>query len=68
MKVARYVMKCVSLGLVIGSAVCAVIAYWDKLTDAFYNLADKIEEKRAARCSEAEEYDDYLDYDNWENC
>lgn len=66
MKVARFVLKCVAFGLVVGAAVCAVIAYWDKLVDAFYNIADKIEEKRAKCC--ASEYDDYVDFEEWENC
>ncbi len=64
MKVARFVMKCVAFGLVVGAAACAVIAYWDKIVDWFYNLADKVEEKKAD-CCHASEYDDY---DDWENC
>ena len=44
MKVARFVLKCVALGLSVATAVCLVIAYWDKLMDFFYNLADKVEE------------------------
>ena len=67
MKVARFVMKCVAFGLVVGAAVCAVVAYWDKIVDVFYNLADKLEEKRANCCC-ASEYDDYVDFDDWENC
>lgn len=63
MKAARFVMKCVALGLVVGAAVCAIIAYWDQIAEWFYNLADKMEEKRAAcHCSE------YDDYDDWESC
>ncbi len=64
MKVARFVMKCVAFGLVVGAAACAIIAYWDKIADWFYNLADKVEEKKAD-CCHASEYDDY---DDWENC
>ena len=66
MKAARFVLKFVALGLVVGAAVCAVIAYWDKIVDAFYNLADMIEGKRARSC--ASEYDDYVDFEEWENC
>lgn len=65
MKVARYLMKCLAFGLVIGAAVCTIIAFWDKITDAFYNLADQFEEKRANSCCGSSEYDDY---DDWENC
>lgn len=68
MKVARFVLKCVAFGLVIGAAVCTVIAYWDKITEVFYNLADKLEEKRANCCYGDAECDDYVDYDDWENC
>lgn len=46
------------------AAACAIIAYWDKIADWFYNLADKVEEKKAD-CCHASEYDDY---DDWENC
>lgn len=63
MKAARFVMKCVAVGLVVGAAVCAVIAYWDKITEWFYNLADRMEEKRAA-CH----IEDFEDYDDWESC
>ena len=64
MKVARFVLKCAAVGLVVGAAVCAVVAYWDRITDAFYNLADKLEEK-CANCCGSSEFDDY---DDWENC
>lgn len=60
MKTARFVLKCVALGLMIGAGVCAIIAYWDKISDSFYNLADKIEEKRAAcHCCEEDDFDDW---------
>jgi len=66
MKVARFVMKCVAFGLLVGAAVCAVVAYWDKILDLFYNLKDKVEEKKAAICTS--EYDDYDDFVDWESC
>ena len=63
MKAARFVMKCVALGLVVGAVACAIIAYWDKIVECFYNLADKLEEKKAVcRCTECDDYDD------WESC
>lgn len=63
MKTARFVLKFVALGLAIGAAACAVIAYWDKISDWCYGVADRIEEKRAAsRCEECDDYDD------WETC
>lgn len=63
MKTARFVLKFVALGLVVGAAVCAVIAYWDAISEWFYAAADRIEEKRAAcRCTECDDYDD------WECC
>ena len=35
MKVARMVLKIVALSLAAAAAVCAVIAYWDGLTDLY---------------------------------
>lgn len=63
MKVARFVLKCVALGLCVGAAVCAVIAYWDKIMDAFCALKEKIEEKRCGCC--ASEFEDYADFEEW---
>ena len=62
MKVARFVLKCVALGLSVATAVCLVIAYWGKLMDFFYNLADKVEEKKSARFTDPE-FEDYADCD-----
>ena len=33
MKIARFVLKIVALSLAAAAAVCAVIAYWDKLSE-----------------------------------
>lgn len=60
MKAARCILKVVAVLMVVAAAVCAVVAYWDKIMDVFYNIADKIEEKRAD-CRFASEYDDYED-------
>ncbi len=60
MKVARLVLKIVAVLMVAAAAVCAVVAYWDRIVDAFYAVADKIEEKKA-ECRFASEYDDYED-------
>lgn len=62
MKVARFVLKLVAALMVVAAAVCAVVAYWDKIVDAFYAVADKIEEKKA-ECRFASEYDDFEDCD-----
>lgn len=60
MKVARFVLKIVAVAMIVAAAACAVVAYWDKIVDAFYAVADKIEEKKA-ECRFASEYDDYED-------
>ena len=60
MKVARFVLKIVAMSMIVAAAACAVAAYWDKIVDAFYTVADKIEEKKA-ECRFASEYDDYED-------
>ena len=53
MKIARFVLKIVALSLA-AAAVCAVIAYWDGLTDLYDSARGKL--KRTACASE---YDDY---------
>ena len=60
MKVARFVLKIVAAAALVSAVVCAVIAYWDKILELFYTVADKIEEKKANCCcpSEFEDYDD----------
>ncbi len=65
MKVARAILKGVAFGLVIGAAICTIVAYWERILDAFYNLTDKLEEKRANCCCDSSEFDDY---DDWESC
>ncbi len=54
MKVARFVLKIVALSLAAAAAVCAIIAYWDGLTELYDNAKGKL--KRSACASE---YDDY---------
>lgn len=54
MKVASFVLKIVALSLAAAAAVCAVIAYWDGLTDLYDSAKSKL--KRSACASE---YDDY---------
>lgn len=48
MKTARFVLKIVAMSLAVVSAVCLVISCWDKIMDFFYNIADKVEEKKSA--------------------
>lgn len=62
MKVARFVLKCVALGLSVAAAACAIIAYWDKILDVFRCVSDRIGEKKAAH-AHSSEYADYADYD-----
>lgn len=62
-KAARCILKLVAVGLVVGAAVCAVITYWDRIVDAFYDIAERMEEKRA-RLRDSE-YDDYVDESEW---
>lgn len=61
MKTARFVLKCVALGLSVAAIVCAVIAYWDKIMDLFDRAAQKIEERRAARITVDDEFSDFAD-------
>ena len=54
MKVARFVLKIVALSLTAAAAVCALIAYWDKLGEVCGNVKQKIQQKASA-----DEYEDY---------
>ncbi len=63
MKVARLVLKIVALSLTLAAAVCALIAYWDKIIDTLFRIKDKLGEKRANCPFCASEYDDYEDWD-----
>lgn len=59
MKVARFVLKIVAFSLVAAAAVCAIIAYWDKLAALFHAASSKLEEKKSCICKS--EYDDYAE-------
>ena len=54
MKVARFVLKIVSLCLAVAALVCCIIAYWDKVTEAVQFVSSKLSRRSA-------EYDDYAD-------
>lgn len=54
MKIARFVLKIVALSLGAAAAVCAIIAYWDKLSE----LGDSAKSKLQQRAYSSE-YDDY---------
>lgn len=54
MKIARFVLKIAAVSLAAAAAVCAVIAYWDKLLELGTCAKGKIQAKT---CSS--EYDDY---------
>ena len=45
MKVARFVLKIVALSLAAAAAVCAVIAYWDGITEMCCCVKGKIDRK-----------------------
>ena len=54
MKLARFVLKIVALSLAAAAAVCAIVAYWDKLLE----LGDRAQDRLRGRCG-SYEYDDY---------
>lgn len=60
MKVARFVLKIVGTCLAAAAAVCCVIAYWDKITEGFQTIGDKL---GCRRCRPAE-CDDYADWED----
>ncbi|MPM45615.1 hypothetical protein SDC9_92303 [bioreactor metagenome] len=61
MKIARFVLKIVALSLGVAALVCAVIAYWDKISDCADSVKNRLVEKRC--CRRPSEYDDYADWD-----
>ena len=54
MKIARFVLKIVALSLGAAAVICAIIAYWDRLSE----LGDCAREK-FQRTAAPSEYDDY---------
>ena len=60
MKIASFILRTAAIALAAASVACAVAAYWDRIVDVFYAIADKIEEKKAdiRFASEYEDYDD----------
>ena len=63
MKAARFVLKIVAVCMAAAAVACAVVAYWDKIVDFFYAIADRLEEKKADRKFAAES-DDFADFDD----
>ena len=64
MKTARFILKIVATAMAFVAVACAIVAFWDQIMDLADNIIDKIEEKRADRCFEPEEFDDFADYDD----
>ncbi len=60
MKTARFVLKIVALALGTAAAVCAIIAYWDRLLAIGTGAAEKLK-KKAGCPSEYDDYEDYVD-------
>ena len=54
MKIARLVRRIVALSLAAAAAVCAIVAYWDKLAELCGCAKEKIQ-----RTASSSEYDDY---------
>ncbi len=54
MKVARLVLKIIALSLTAAAAVCAVIAYWDKLSELGDCAKSRVQKKAYSA-----EYEDY---------
>lgn len=60
MKTARFVLKIVAAGLALAAAACCVIAFWDKIEEAFFCLKNKV---KKIECAHDSEFDDYVDWD-----
>ena len=57
MKLARFVLKIVAASLAAAALTCCIIAYWDRIAEAFGCARDRLAERRCAS-----EYDDYADW------
>ncbi len=57
----HWLLKLIAAVLLVGAAACAITVYWEKLTDLFYTIYDKIEERKAERAAVLSEYEDYDD-------
>lgn len=67
MKIARLVLKIIAASLVAAAAICAVIAYWDKIAEVPRLLIGKCRQGIAkCPCHIRSEYDDYADWDDSE--
>ena len=64
MKTARFILKIVAAAMAAAAVACAVVAYWDKIMDLFYSIADKVEEKKANSrfASEFDDYDEEIEF------
>lgn len=60
MKVARFVLKLTAAALALAAAVCCVIAFWDKLEEAYGCVKGKL--CKSGCCSG--EFEDYADWDS----
>ena len=64
MKIARFVLKIIAASLAFAAAVCAVIAFWDKIIEAGTGLKDALSEKKAnCKFCRPAEYEDFADLD-----
>ena len=63
-KTVGVILKIVATALAVAAVVGAIVAFWDQIMDLFDTIIDKLEEKRADRCFEPEEFDDFADYDD----
>ena len=64
MKIARFVLKIIAASLALAAAVCAIIAFWDKILDAGRARDSALSEKTATcRFCRPAEYEDFADLD-----
>ena len=62
-KAIQFGIKIAAVLAAIGAVACLVVAYWDTLTEMFYAVAGKLEQKKEQLCGYGapSEYDDYDD-------
>lgn len=56
----RFILEIVGAALAVAGFACLLIAYWDKLTECFASLTEKIKAKRSC---ELDDFEDDLLYE-----
>ena len=59
MKATRFVLKVVAVTLAVAAVACALVAYWDKISETSRYLYGKVRDRKAF--ASKTEYEDYVE-------